>query len=127
MVRTIHLARNIMNGQIDKATIPAGNLYRWCQVFWLATLLIILPIAASHAESEGEAATDAQPVSSLFAPVLSDEALERAHAKGLYMEASLVAPLPGVILWDESGSIRRTGSGASNTQTGNLTVTVNWK
>jgi len=109
-----------MSGHTDKATIPAKNQHRLCQVFWLTTLLIIFPIAPSRAGSEEMAETDVQPVSYLFAPVLSNEALGLARAKGLYMGVSLAAILLGVTLWDESGSIRRTGSGPSNIQTSNI-------
>jgi len=50
-----------------------------------------------------------------------------AQAEGLYMEASLAVLSLGVILWDEPGSIRRTGSGTSNAQTSNISVTAGWK
>ncbi len=113
-----------MNKHADQAASPAKGQRRWCQEFWLTALLVISPVAASHAGDEVTAETGAQPMLHVSAPDLSDEVLRLAHAKGWYWEAPPAMQSAGVVLWDESGNIRRTGSGQSNTQASGTTVVV---
>lgn len=124
MARTIHLTGNIMSTHTNPAPASANHSPRWCQILWLTALLVVSPVAASYAGDEVAAGTGTQPMLHVPAPDLSDEVLELAHAKGFYWEALPAMQSAGVILWDESGNIRRTGSGQSNAQTSGTTVVV---
>ncbi|MHB0986876.1 MAG: hypothetical protein ACYC05_14970 [Sulfuricella sp.] len=115
-----------MSTHTNPAPASANHSLRWCQALWLTALLVASPLAvAAHDETVAmaEANVDAQLISGASTSALSDETLRAAHAKGFYWDAPAVQ-IPAVILWDESGNIRRTGSGQSNAQTCGTTITV---
>lgn len=125
------LERNIMNRQTMTAKASAQQTGKLRTALWLATLLLALPFAATAqdtAATDANAETNVQWMANVATTALSDEALQAAHAKGLNWGAPAV-PTLSVILWDESGNIRRTGSGQSLADVSGSTgtVSISWK
>lgn len=124
--RTTYLSRAMMSTYTKQATKPSSRQRRWHPALWLTALLLAFPFAAGAGDETGamaEADVDAQQVLGAPTSALSDEVLVLSHAKGLVWDAPAVQT-PAVILWDEAGSGRRTGSGHPSAQASDSTVTV---
>lgn len=119
-----------MNRQTLTAKISALKPGKLRTALWLATLLLALPFTATAQDTAAaDADTDIQWMANVTTSALSDEALKAAHARGLSWSAPAVLT-PAVILWDESGNIRRTGSGGQSNVTTNgttATISVSWR
>lgn len=116
----------MMSTYTKQATKPSSRQRRWRHALWLTALLLAFPFAAGAQDETGamaEADVDAKLVLGAPTSALSDEVLVLSHAKGLVWDAPAVQT-PAVILWDEAGSGRRTGSGQSSAQASDSIVTV---
>lgn len=101
-----------------KPSPPVTERIRRWMLFRSAVLAVVamgLPLwASAGGDANGERALGA------LTDALSAEALAAAHAKGVEPQIPRAGKNPGVILWDESGSVRRTSitqsTGSGNDQ-----------
>jgi hypothetical protein len=137
--RPLNFSGTMMSTYTKQATKPSSRQPRWHHALWLTALLLAFPFAAGAQDETGaadatatiaatatmaEADVDARLILGAPTSALSDEVLVLSHAKGLVWDAPAVQT-PAVILWDEAGSGRRTGSGQPNAQASDSIVTVN--
>lgn len=112
----------------DDSRAAASTLHplRWRHALWLVILPVAFPLAAEArgvAEAQLEPGFGAQPAWSAPSASPSGEAPRASRDKGFYWDAP-AAQIPAVILWDESGSVRRTGPGQSNTRSSGAAITA---
>jgi hypothetical protein len=103
----------------------AVHSIRWLRIFAPAAVASAL-LAASPAQAESGGNGKAEWGLGGTAETVAQEVLANAHAKGLEPQVTRPSDDPGVILWDETGSVRRTsvtqsvGSGGQQAILGSL-------
>ena len=111
-----------------KRFLPVIDRTRRWRLLWpaaIAALAIAMPAwANSDTDGSAERGLGAQ------AETLSAEALASTHAKGVEPQTPRASENPGVILWDETGSVRRTsttqnsGSGSEQVISAGLSANI---
>ena len=120
---------NLLTGHIMitlscKTTIRNYHRRGIVRTLWLVAMLVLSPIAVAsdHSPKTTKIETgDTRVIPEAGISLLSDRTLGCFHAKRFFREAPVIQ-IPAVILWDETESVRRTGSGLSNTQSSGSTL-----
>ena len=121
-----HQAKTIMGVNHNLAAVLTLHPLRWRYALWLAILPDIFSFAVgAHgvAGAHPESSSDAQLTGAVPPTNLNSEAPSASNDKSIYWD-TLAAQISVVILWDESGSVRRTGPGQSNSQTSGIAIMV---
>lgn len=119
-------AKTIMSVNHNLAAVLTLHPLRWRYALWRAILPDIFSFeVGSHGVTGAhpESSSDAQLTGAVPSTNLNSEAPSASNDKSFYWD-TLAAQISVVILWDESGSVRRTGPGQSNTQTSGIAIMV---
>ena len=118
--------KTIMSVNHNLAAVLTLHPLRWRYALWQAILPDIFSFEVGAHGVTGvhpESSSDAQLTGSVPPTNLNNEAPSASKDKSFYWD-TLAAQISVVILWDESGSVRRTGPDQSNTQSSGIAIMV---